>query len=108
MIATRQDILDYVLHTIEDLARDWDYSLPVGPESLLFSELGLESLDVVVLGTAIQEHYRKLMPFAEFLAEIGQRGRNDLSIAELVDFVHAHTSGENGVVKVQTQSNLAN
>jgi acyl carrier protein len=90
---SREEILDYILKIIEEVSHDWDYSRPVGPDSLLFSELGLESLDVVVLGTTIQEHYQKLMPFAEFLAEIGQRGKNDFSIAELADFVAQHVNG---------------
>jgi len=51
MKAGRGELLDYVVRTIEELSRDWDYSRPVGPESLLFTELGLESLDVVGAGT---------------------------------------------------------
>jgi acyl carrier protein len=58
----------------------------------LFTELGLESLDAVVLGTAIQEHYQVQMPFAELLADIGEKQR-DLSIAELADFVSQHLNG---------------
>ena len=65
------------------------YADPVGPESLLFTGLGMESLDAVVLCTAIQEHYQTTMPFAELLADIGQKQR-DLSIAELADFVNQH------------------
>jgi acyl carrier protein len=83
---TREEIQDYVLATLQELCRDWDYSRPVGPGSLLFSELGLESLDAVVLGTIIQEHFQQPLPFAELLAEIGREQR-DLSIQELVDFV---------------------
>lgn len=90
MSAHREEILQYVLRTIEDLAQDWDYSREVGPQSLLFTELGMESLDVVVLATAIQEHYRFQMPFAELLADVGQRANHDLSISELVDFVDQH------------------
>ncbi len=83
------EILDYVLGTVRGLCQDWDYAEEVGPESLLFTGLGMESLDAVVLCTAIQEHYRTTMPFAELLAEIGQQQR-DLSIAELAEFVERH------------------
>jgi acyl carrier protein len=86
---THEEIQEYVLATLQELCRDWDYSRPVGPGSLLFSELGLESLDAVVLGTIIQEHFQKPLPFAELLAEIGREQR-DLSIQELVDFVDQH------------------
>jgi acyl carrier protein len=89
MTPTHPEILAYVLKTVQDLCQDWDYADPVGPESLLFTGLGMESLDAVVLCTAIQDHYRIQMPFAELLADIGQKQR-DLSIAELADFVNQH------------------
>jgi len=102
--ATREEILDYVLGTLQEVCRDWDYSRPVGPDSLLFSELGLESLDAVILGTVIQEHFQKQMPFGEMLAEIGRVGR-DLSIMQLVDFVDQHLNrdplGAGRTVKLQ-------
>jgi len=89
MRPSRQEILDYLLQKMGELTQDWDYPDPVSPESKLFAELGFESLDAVVLCTAIQEHYHTPMPFAELLAEIGQQQR-DLSIDELTDFVNTH------------------
>lgn len=91
MKPTQPEILAYVLKTVHDLCQDWDYADPVSPESLLFTGLGMESLDAVVLCTAIQEHYQTTMPFAELLADIGQKQR-DLSIAELAEFVGQHVS----------------
>jgi len=95
MRPSRQEILDYLLHKMGELTQDWDYPDPVGPESRLFTELGFESLDAVVLCTAIQEHYQTPMPFAELLAEIGQQQR-DLSIDELANFVDTHLGGGGG------------
>jgi acyl carrier protein len=85
----QQEIEDYILKTLEGLCRDWDYSRPVALDSLLFTELGLESLDAVILGTAIQEHFRKTLPFPALFAELGEM-RRDLSIRELVAFVDKH------------------
>lgn len=96
---SEKEILDYVLSLLQELAKDWDYSQTVGPETLLFSQLGFESLDAVVLGTAIQEHYRREMPFAELLAGIGQRENHDLSIAELVQFIDANLASQIGEVQ---------
>ena len=90
---TREEILEYVLGTLQEISKDWDYSRHVGPDSRLFSELGLESLDAVILGTVIQEHFQKQMPFGEMLAEIG-RQRRDLSIMQLVDFVDQHLNSD--------------
>lgn len=89
MNPNRQAIQDYVMGKLGELCRDWDYSTPLGPDSLLFTGLGLESLDAVVLGTSIQEHFGRPLPFAELFAEIGRMQR-DLSIKELVDFVDKH------------------
>ena len=95
MRPSRQEILDYLLQKMGELTQDWDYPDPVRPESKLLTELGFESLDAVVLCTAIQEHYQTPMPFAELLAEIGQQQR-DLSIAQLTDFVNTHLGGPAG------------
>ena len=89
MKPSRQEVLNYLLQTMEQLTQDWDYTEAVNPASLLFTELGMGSLEAVVLCTAIQEHYHAQMPFAELLAEIGQQQR-DLSINELADFVVTH------------------
>jgi len=95
MRPSRQEILDYLLQKMGELTQDWDYPDPVSPESRLFTELGFESLDAVVLCTAIQEHYHTPMPFGELLAEIGQQQR-DLSIDELAEFVDTHLGGPAG------------
>jgi acyl carrier protein len=86
---TRKEIEEHVLGLLQQLARDWDYGSGVSPQTRLFTDLGFESLDAVVLGTAIQDHYHRAMPFSELLVEIGNCGR-DLRVSELVDFVSAH------------------
>ena len=80
------ELLDEILDLMETLADDWEYGGDLSEETFLFADLGFESLDLVVLGTAIQERFGR-MPFAEFLADIGQRTERDVSIGELVSFV---------------------
>lgn len=96
MKPTRQEILERIMTMLQDLARDWDYSAPVGADTRLFADLGFESLDAVVLGTAIQERYQQAMPFAELLAEVGQRPTPELTIGELADFVELHVGAAAG------------
>jgi acyl carrier protein len=85
MSASRHEVQTFVEKTLEELARDWDLPDAISSDSKLFTELGLESLDAVILATSIQEKYGKPMPFAELFAEIGQE-RRDLTVSELVDF----------------------
>jgi acyl carrier protein len=79
-----------VLNRLQQLAGDWEYSGAITPESHLFADLGLESLDLVVLGTSIQADYERVLPFPELFANIGQRQNPDVSVSEWVDFVYEH------------------
>ena len=86
-------ILAEVLAMVDDLSGDWEYDGPITPDTYFLAEMGLESLDIVVLGTMIQERYGRL-PFAEWLAEIGDRpvAERDVNVAALVAFVAEHRS----------------
>ncbi len=92
MTPTHDDIEAQVMTLLGDIARDWDYAEGIGPQTRLFADLGFESLDAVVLGTAIQERYQRPMPFAELLADVGQRPTPELTVGELVSFVLLHVS----------------
>ncbi len=81
-------VLADVLDLMGQLAGDWEYSGPITAETYLFADMGCESLDLVVLGTMLQERYG-LMPFAEFLALLGQQEMQDVTVGQLVEFVCA-------------------
>ena len=87
---SREAVLDTVLKTLIQLADDWEYSKEITPNTFFVADLGLESIDLVVLGATIQKHYNQTLPFAEFLAEIGQREVRDIRIDEFVEFVYQH------------------
>jgi acyl carrier protein len=59
-------------------------------ETRFFADLGLASIDAVVLTEAIQKHYARPLPFNELMAEIGRRTDRDMSIGELVSFLSAN------------------
>jgi acyl carrier protein len=93
MMIAQTKVLDDVLDLMTQLAGDWEYSGAVTPETRLLADLEMESLDLVVLGTSLQERYGRL-PFSEFLAEIGQRPvqERDVSVGELVAFLSRHST----------------
>ena len=86
----QESILADVLDILNRLARDWEYSGEISPETFLFADLGFESIDAVVLSSFIQEHYQQKFPFPQLLAEIGQREVKDIRLGELVEFVRSH------------------
>jgi acyl carrier protein len=90
MTRTRQRILDEVLDLLRSVAHDWEYDGTLTADTRLFADLAFESLDLVVLGAAVQEHFGQKFPFQEFFAEIGQRDVRDLTVGEWVEFIHRH------------------
>jgi acyl carrier protein len=67
-----------------------DYSRPIGPETRLFADLGLASIDAVVLGESLQKFYGRSLPFGDLMAELGRRDDRDLKVGELVGFLRRH------------------
>ncbi len=65
-------------------------SMSIGEDTRFFADLGLASIDAVVLSEALQKHYDRPLPFNELMAEIGRRTDRDISIGELVSFLSAN------------------
>lgn len=91
MMMPDPQVLAEILGLMNQLAGDWEYSGSITANTRLLADLGLESLDLVVLGTSIQQRYGRL-PFAEYLADIGQRPleERDITVGELVTYVCQH------------------
>ena len=69
---------------------DRDISVAVGPGTRVFGDLGLASIDLIVLGERLEEFYGRTLPFGPFLADLRNRGVDDLELGELVAFLHQH------------------
>lgn len=90
---TQEQVFTDLTAILEDLSEDWEYSGEITMETSFFDDLEFESIDVVAFGTAIEEHYMRTFPFAEFLSEIGQREVRDIMLGEVVEFVHSNLNG---------------
>jgi len=101
MKASRDQIMSDVLGLLRKLADDWEY---ITPQTRFFADMGLGSLDVVILGTAVQEHYKQVFPFVELFAQVGQRARPDIPVGEWVDFIHQHLDDGAGTGRAAARS----
>ena len=79
-----------VLELLNKVSEDWEYSETITPDTGLLSDLGFESLELVILGVSIQDHYGQIIPFPEFLADLGERKVPDIFVGDLVEFVRQH------------------
>jgi len=83
-----EDVLERLREAIERLSGDWEIDHPITPEARLIGDLGMKSIDLVVIASAMVKTYG-LIPFDELyaqMASIPAEGR-DLSIAQFIEFV---------------------
>ena len=84
-----------ILCDLRDLLRDFngkEYSGDIGLESLLFADLGLVSIDAVILAETLEQLYHRQFAFGQFLAELGREGASDIELGRLVAFLHDEMS----------------
>lgn len=91
---TQEALLADVIKILQEMTSDWEmeFSDPIGPGTMIISDLEFESIDVVQFVVQIEEFYqRKDLPFEKLLMRDG-RYRDDLSVQEVVDFLQASLS----------------
>ena len=82
-----------ILADVSGLLSDFhgrQYSGTIDRQTRFFADLGLASIDAVVLGESLEQHYGRPLPFGELMAEVGRREERDMTIGELVDFLKRH------------------
>jgi acyl carrier protein len=77
------DLADVLCRTFPDR----DYSGPVGASTRVLGDLGLASIDVVVLAERLEQFYGRRLSFGPFLASLRDRGADDLALDDLVEFL---------------------
>ena len=88
----RKSILADVIRILEETTSDWDldFSGGITPDTHLIADLWFESIDIVELVVALEEHFeRRNLPFEKLLMVDG-RYVDDLSITQTVDFLFVH------------------
>jgi len=87
----RATILKEMVAILQEMTADWDLELEGGfqEETRIIEDIGFESVDVVQLVVAIEEHFqRRDLPFQEVLMR-ENRYVDELRVAEFVDFLAA-------------------
>ena len=82
-------ILNDLASVVANTWPDRDFP-PVDMESKAFADLGLASIDLVVLAERLEQRYAKKLPFGTFLKTLRDRGADDVSIGDLVAFLERY------------------
>lgn len=59
----------------------------VAGEKHFFADLGLSSIDAIILGERLEAHFGRPLRFAEGLSDLARAGRDDVTLAEIAAFV---------------------
>jgi hypothetical protein len=79
-----------ILRDLRNLLRDFngkEYSDDIRAETLLFADLGMVSIDAVILAETLEQFYKRQFSFSQFLAEISREGIGDIPLGKLVAFL---------------------
>jgi acyl carrier protein len=88
-VPSRSEILDDIIAILTEQVGIQSAS-SITEETCLFADLGLASIDAVVLSETLQKRYNRSLPFHELMADIGRKPERDLSMGELIAFLSAH------------------
>lgn len=61
--------------------------LTLSPETLFFADLGLSSIDAIVLGERLELRFGRPLRFTEVLTDFARAGREDVTLGEVAAFV---------------------
>jgi acyl carrier protein len=84
---TRQQIRTELISLLKQARDDWDESTVITEDTGLFLDLGFESIDAVGLGSVLEQHFGKILPFPEFMSRAREEDLSDITVGRLVDFL---------------------
>lgn len=87
---TTDDILANLAEVVRNTFPDRDFPEPVTPDMQVFADLGLASIELVVLAERLDAHFGCRLPFGTFLKGLRDRGAMDIAMGELVAFLQKH------------------
>ena len=64
-----------------------EYSEPITAETRFFGDLGLVSIDAVVLGETLETYYGQKIPFQLFLTQLTESQVQDIVVGQLAEFL---------------------
>src|SRR5262249_8783869 len=84
-----QSVPDDLVRIVRDFPGR-EYFGKIARRSRFFDDLGMVSIDAVVLGEKLEQRYGFKFPFNELIADLRDRQAEDIEVGELADFIHYH------------------
>lgn len=85
-----EHILTELGNVVRSTFPDRDFPEDADGSTRVFADLGMASIDLVVLAEKLESYYGKRLPFGVFLKDLRDRGADDIELRELVAFLQIH------------------
>lgn len=86
---TSEELIAELDQVVRTTFPDRDFPDPE-PGTRVFADLGLASIELVVLAERLDAHFGRRLPFGTFLKGLRDRGSDDIALGELVTFLQQH------------------
>ncbi|WP_031466431.1 acyl carrier protein [Sciscionella sediminilitoris] len=94
-VADEQTVLAEIADMLAQVLEDMELTATeVGMEDTFHEDLGMESIDLVMLGNLLSERYGDRVNFAEFAAELDLEAIIALTVGDLVTYIVRRLGGE--------------
>jgi len=67
-----------------------EYSGQITDKTYFFADLGMASIDAVVLAERLQDYYGQKIPFGLFLKGLKEKNAQDIQLGDLATFLEQH------------------
>ena len=94
---TQTQVRDDVIGILYEVREDSHSSTMLTEDSRLFADLGFESIDVVALGSALEQHFNQSFRYAEFISRARREQWADITIGQLLSFLASSLHGNAAV-----------
>ena len=94
MSLSREDVRQTIIAVLKGMTQDWDLEFgEMGPHTRLSADLCFTSVDMLNLMATLDVQFRRRLPYEQLIMREG-RYRDELTVAELAEFVVAHPVAE--------------
>ena len=90
---TQTQVREDVIGILSEVRDDSHCSTTLTEDTRLFADLGFESIDVVALGSALEQHFNQSFSYAEFISRARREQWADITVGQLLAFLASSLHG---------------
>jgi acyl carrier protein len=99
---TQDEVWRTVVHNLEEILTDQGQTAPaISPETLVGSDLGISSVDMIHLFIGLEERFDQMLDLQQ-IAIVDGEYRTDLSAGDLSDFIVSKLQSEGRIASTAT------